>query len=72
MKKQPMSYKSLVQSHGDFVLDYSEFHRNKGSKNIWFIGLGKVAGNTFPIPSGLHATPRQAWKAAAVALGLTK
>ena len=72
MKKQSMSYKSLVQSHGDFVLDYSEFFRNRGHKMCWFIGRGKVAGSTSPIPSGLHATPQKAWKAAAVALGLTK
>jgi hypothetical protein len=36
----------------------------------WFVGRGRVPGNTQSIPSGLHKTPREAWRAAAVALGL--
>ena len=61
------SYKYAVKSLGDFVLDYSEYCRNQGHP-CWFIGRGRVAGNTSPIPSGLHRTPREAWKAAALAL----
>ena len=62
-------YKGIVKQHGEFVLDYSEIARNR-SEPQWFIGRGRVAGNTSPIPSGLHATPRQAWRAAAFKLGL--
>ena len=62
-----MSYKSAVKKMGTFVLDYSEFFR-AAEKPCWFVGRGRVAGNSSPIPSGLHATPRQAWKAAYVAL----
>ena len=69
-KKVSKKYKYLVKSHGDFVLDFSEFMRNKKAP-CWFIGHGTCAGNTNPIPSGLHSTPREAWRAAAVALGLT-
>jgi hypothetical protein len=63
-------YKYMVKAHGDFVLDYVESFR--GVKPCWFVGRGSVAGNTTPIPSGLHATPREAWKAAAIALGLAR
>lgn len=62
-------FKPLVKAHGDFVLDYSESAR-KVNAPCWYVGRGEVAGNTVPIPSGLHQTPRQAWRAAAVALGL--
>ena len=62
-------YKYLVKASGDFVLDYSELTRKEG-KPCWFIGRGRVAGNTSPIPSGLHSTPRQAWEAAAKVLGV--
>ena len=68
--KPSKQYKYLVKAQGDFVLDYSEHVRNSGKNCYWFIGRGRVAGNTTPIPSGLHATPRQAWRAAALALGL--
>ena len=64
-----MSYKKLVQKSGEFVLDYVESFRHAG-RACWFIGRGRVAGNTSAIPSGLHPTPRQAWKAAAEVLGL--
>ncbi len=70
MKKPSKSYKHLVKAHGDFVLDYLESRRRVGLLPYWFIGRGRVAGNTSPIPSGLHNTPREAWKAAAEALGL--
>jgi hypothetical protein len=62
------SYKKAVKATGDFVLDYVESFR--GKQPCLFIGAGRVAGNTRPIPSGLHATPRKAWKAAAQTLGL--
>ena len=61
-------YKYIVKASGDFVLDYVESF--KGIQPCWFIGRGRVAGNTSPIPSGLHSTPLQAWEAAAKALGL--
>lgn len=69
MKKASKSNKYLVKASGDFVLDYSEFMRLRGDPQ-WFIGRGRVAGNTTPIPSGLHSTPRQAWEAAAKRLKL--
>lgn len=65
--KPSKQYKYLVQAQGDYVLDYVESFR--GRRPCWYIGRGKVAGNTTPIPSGLHSTPREAWRAAAVALG---
>ena len=68
-KKASKSHKYAVKASGDYVLDYSEAMRNAGFPH-WFIGRGRVAGNTQPIPSGLHRTPREAWKAAAVALQL--
>lgn len=67
MSKPRKSYKYAVKAVGDFVLDYSEYMRNTGAP-CWFIGRGRVAGNTSPIPSGLHSTPRKAWEAAAIAL----
>jgi hypothetical protein len=67
--KPSKRFKHLVKSTGDFVLDYSESRRWAGL-SAWFIGRGRVAGNTTPIPSGLHKTPRQAWEAAAKALKL--
>lgn len=63
------SSKAAVKASGEFVLDYSEFFRAAG-RSCYFIGRGRVAGNTSPIPSGLHSTPRQAWRAAEIALGL--
>jgi len=66
-KKLKRSFKARVQPMGEYVLDYSESLRERGLP-CWFIGKGRVAGNTTPIPSGLHATPRQAWKGAYVAL----
>jgi hypothetical protein len=69
MMKASKSYKYAVKALGEFVLDYSEHFRQEG-KPSWFIGRGTVAGNTQPIPSGLHRTPREAWKAAAIALGV--
>lgn len=65
-----ISYKKLVQDSGEFVLDYVE-SRSAGQPR-WFVGRGRVAGNTAPLPSGLHATPRLAWYAAAQKLGLTR
>jgi hypothetical protein len=62
-----MSYKNAVKKMGDFVLDYVESFRTIG-KPCWFVGRGRVAGNTAPIPSGLHSSPRKAWRAAFVAL----
>ena len=62
------SYKALVMSSGEFVLDYVEYV--KPGEPRWFVGRGRVAGNTAPIPSGLHKTQKQAWKAAAEVLGL--
>ncbi len=67
--KTPKSYKYAVKALGNFVLDYSELAHGLG-KPYWFIGRGTCAGNTSPIPSGLHRTPREAWKAAAIALGV--
>jgi len=65
------SYKKAVQAHGEYVLDHNEYVESLcGIRPGWFIGRGRVAGNTAPIPSGLHATPRQAWKAAATVLKL--
>lgn len=65
------SYKKAVQAHGEYVLDYVGANCTAwGDPPCWFIGRGRVAGNTVPIPSGLHATPRQAWQAAAVTLKL--
>lgn len=64
-------YKKLVKEHGEFVLDYSEFSLKNGYP-CWFVGRGRVAGDTAPIPSGLHKTPAEAWKAAAIALRLAK
>lgn len=69
--KPSKQYKHLVKAAGEFVLDYSEHMKSRGEP-YWFIGRGQVAGNTTPIPSGLHSTPREAWKAAAVSLGLVK
>jgi hypothetical protein len=69
MSKPSKGFKYLVKAHGDFTLDYSEFMRNAGC-SAWFIGRGRVAGNTTPIPSGLHHSPRKAWEAAAKALNL--
>lgn len=69
MSKPSKAYKYLVKAHGEFVLDYSEWKRKAGEAS-WFIGRGRVAGNTSAIPSGLHKTPREAWKAAAIALKL--
>lgn len=69
MSKPSKQFKYLVKSHGDFVLDYVESLRASGLP-CWFIGRGRVAGNTSPIPSGLHSTPRLAWKGAAEALGI--
>lgn len=71
MTKPEKSFKFLVQTHGDYVLDYSEHMKAQG-KPCWFIGAGRVAGNTTPIPSGFHETPRKAWYAAAIALGLAQ
>jgi hypothetical protein len=65
------AFKYLVKASGEFALDYSEYKRNLGEP-CWFVGRGRVAGNTQPIPSGLHQTPRAAWRAAALALGLVK
>jgi hypothetical protein len=62
------SYKKAVQAKGEYVLDYVESLPLTEAR--YFIGKGRVAGNTSPIPSGLHETPRQAWKAAALALKL--
>jgi hypothetical protein len=62
-----MSYKNAVKKMGNFVLDYVESLRGTGQP-CWFVGRGRVAGNTSPIPSGLHSTPRKAWRAAFVAL----
>ena len=73
MKAKPSKqyrYKYMVKAHGGYVLDCVEsFH---GKKPSLFIGRGEVAGNTMPIPSGLHATARQAWEAAAIALRLVE
>ena len=71
MAKPSKTFKYAVKAHGDFVLDYVESFRKAG-RDCWFIGHGRVPGNTEPIPSGLHKTPRGAWKAAAAALGLVK
>jgi hypothetical protein len=68
-KKVSKSYKYLVKAQGEFVLDYSEYFRREG-KPHWFIGRGRVAGNTTAISSGLYKTPREAWRAAAIALGV--
>lgn len=65
-----LSMKKFVKAQEDYVLDYSELRRAQGEPQQWFIGRGRVAGNTAPIPSGLHKTPRQAWKAAAITLRL--
>ena len=62
------SYKKAVQSKGEYVLDYVESLPLNEAR--FFVGKGRVAGNTNPSPSGLHHTPRQAWKAAAKALKL--
>jgi hypothetical protein len=60
------SYKKAVQAHGEYVLDYVESLRfAEAHPPCWFIGKGRVAGNTSPIPSGLHPSPRLAWQAAA-------
>ena len=67
IKKASKSYKYAVKALGEFVLDYSEFSRKQGLPS-WFIGRGRVAGNTTPIPSGLPNTPREAWGAAAYEL----
>lgn len=69
MKKVPKRYKYAVKEQGEFVLDYSEVARMNGMPQ-WFIGRGKVAGNTTPLSCGLHRTPRLAWKAAATLLGV--
>ena len=69
VKKVSKSHKYAVKALGEFVLDYSESMRSSGRPQ-WFIGRGRVAGNTQPIPSGLHETPRKAWQAAAIALGV--
>lgn len=69
MAKPSKSFKYLVKAHGEFTLDYSESMRDAG-RPAWFIGRGRVAGNTAPIPSGLHHSPRKAWEAAAKALNL--
>jgi hypothetical protein len=69
-RKPSKSFKRIVKAAGEFVLDYSESAASDGDSPCWFIGRGRVAGNTSPIPSGLHYTPREAWKAAAIALGL--
>lgn len=61
--------KAEVKALGSYILDYSEVMRNQ-DKPCWFIGKGRVAGNTAPIPSGLHSTPRAAWRAAAIKLGV--
>lgn len=58
-----------MKAAGDYVLDYSEHMRRVGEL-CWYVGRGRAAGNTAPIPSGLHRTPREAWAAAAVVLGL--
>jgi hypothetical protein len=68
-KKATKRYKYAVKACGEFVLDYSEVMRD-ADKPYCFIGRGRVAGNTSPIPSGLHRTPREAWRAAAIALGV--
>jgi hypothetical protein len=68
-KKVSKQFKYIVKAHGEFVLDYSEVMRIQNSP-CWFVGRGRVPGNTQSIPSGLHKTPREAWRAAAVALGL--
>lgn len=65
-KPLPHSSKAAVKAKGEFVLDYVESFR--GIRPCWFIGRGRIAGNTSPIPSGLHSTPRQAWRAAEIAL----
>ena len=62
------SYKSAVKAKGDYVLDYVESFL--GRRPCYFIGKGRVAGNTTPIKHALQQTPRQAWKAAAMALRL--
>lgn len=67
MAKISKLHKYAVKALGDFVLDYSEVMRDQG-RPFWFIGRGTCAGNTQPIPSGLHHTPRAAWKAAHEAL----
>jgi hypothetical protein len=72
MKKPSKTFKYLVKAHGPFVLDYVESFKARGIPCCWFVGRGTVAGNTVPIPSGLHKTPRAAWRAAAIALGLAK
>ena len=63
------SFKRAVQKRGSYVLDYSELCRSLGLP-CWFIGKGRVAGNTAPIVAGLYKTPREAWKAAALTLGI--
>lgn len=68
-KKTSKQFKYIVKARGEFVLDYVESFKRQGIP-CWFIGRGHVPGNTTPIPSGLHNTPRQAWKAAAQALGI--
>jgi hypothetical protein len=68
-KKVSRQFKHLVKAHGEFVLDYVEACKATG-RPYWFVGRGRAPGNTSPIPSGLHKTPREAWRAAAVALGL--
>ena len=69
-RKPSKGYKYAVKAAGPYVLDYVESLRDTG-RPFWFIGRGNVPGNTTPIPSGLHHTPRKAWQAAAEALGLT-
>lgn len=68
-KKRRGSYKQQVQATGDFVIDYVE--SVPPGQPRWYVGRGRVAGNSSPIPSGLHTTQRMAWKAAAEVLGLT-
>ena len=68
-KKASKSYKYAVKASGDYVLDYSEAMRRVKAP-CWFVGRGTCAGNTHPIPSGLHNSPRKAWEAAAKALKL--
>ena len=70
------SYKKAVHAHGEYVLDYVESFRglrnNDGTlRPCFFVGKGRVAGNTAPIPSGLHTTPRKAWQSAAIVLKLS-
>ena len=62
------SHKKAVKLKGDYVLDYVESLPLTEAR--YFIGKGRVAGNTSPIPSGLHLTPRKAWQAAAKALNI--